>query len=69
MCRLLIGPVPEMLSALGFTASIVKGEDLASAVRFASANSTSVVNKIGAKAGILRESDLLHEMPMEITDF
>jgi sugar/nucleoside kinase (ribokinase family) len=53
----------------GFTASMARGEDLASAVRFASANSTSVINKIGAKTGILHREDQLHDMPMDIKDF
>jgi len=53
----------------GFTASIARGDDLATAVKFASANSTSVVNKIGAKTGILSLDDQLHDMPMEIKDF
>lgn len=53
----------------GFTASIARGDDLATAVKFASANSTSVVNKIGAKTGILSLDDELHDMPMDIKDF
>lgn len=53
----------------GFTTAIAKGEDLATAIKLASANSTSVVNKIGAKTGILREHDQLHDMPMEIKEF
>lgn len=53
----------------GFVATIVRGGDLAEAVKFASANSTSVVNKIGAKTGILRLDDQLHDMPMDIKDF
>ncbi len=53
----------------GFTAAIAKGDDLASAIKLASANSTSVVNKIGAKTGILHEHEQLHDMPMEIKGF
>jgi len=53
----------------GFVATIVRGGDLAEAVKFASANSTSVVNKIGAKTGILSLDDQLHDMPMDIKDF
>lgn len=37
----------------GFLAKIAKGESIEKAMIFASANSTSVVQKIGAKAGIL----------------
>lgn len=50
----------------GFVAMIAKGETLEHAIRFASANSTSVVSKIGAKTGILHEGVRLHEMPMRI---
>lgn len=67
-------PVVDRLGAgdafgSGFTASIVKGRSLADAVRWASANSTSVVSQIGAKPGILHESAELHDMPMEVSDF
>jgi len=50
----------------GFTASIAEGKSLGEAVTFASANSTSVVTKIGAKAGILRKGARLHDMPVTI---
>jgi sugar/nucleoside kinase (ribokinase family) len=53
----------------GLVARLAKGADLTEAIKFASANSTSVVSQIGAKAGILDESAQLHDMPMEITDF
>lgn len=53
----------------GFTAAIVKGQALGDAIKLASANSTNVVNNVGAKKGILRESDQLHDMPMEVSDF
>ncbi len=53
----------------GFTAAIAKGESLANAIKLASANSTSVVNIIGAKTGILHEHEQLHDMPMEVKDF
>ncbi len=53
----------------GFTAAIARGDDLASAIKLASANSTSVVNKIGAKTGILHIHEQLHDMPMEIKEF
>lgn len=52
-----------------FTASIAKGRTLAEAIKWASANSTSVVGVIGAKPGILYEDAELHEMPMDIVDF
>lgn len=53
----------------GLVATLAKGGSLAEAIKFASANSTSVVNKIGAKAGILNQDAVLHDMPLEITDF
>ena len=53
----------------GFTVAIAKGWALADAVKLASANSTSVVNTIGAKKGILYQQDQLHDMPMEVKDF
>ncbi|MGD8374317.1 MAG: carbohydrate kinase family protein [Candidatus Woesebacteria bacterium] len=52
----------------GFTAMIAQGKTLNDAVIFASANSTSVVTKIGAKTGILHGSHNLHAMPITITD-
>jgi sugar/nucleoside kinase (ribokinase family) len=52
----------------GFVAMIAKGKTLAEAVTFASANSTSVVQQIGAKAGILHKGTKLHEMPMRVAD-
>ncbi len=51
--------------ASGFTAIIAKGGSLEEALTFASANSTSVVSKIGAKAGILRSPVDLHDMPLK----
>lgn len=53
----------------GFTAMIAAGESLERAVTFASANSTSVVNTIGAKAGILNQADFVHDMPLEVKEF
>jgi sugar/nucleoside kinase (ribokinase family) len=41
-----------------------RGKSLRESIIFASANSTSVVTKIGAKAGILRRGVKLHEMPI-----
>jgi sugar/nucleoside kinase (ribokinase family) len=51
----------------GFTAMIAQGKALEEAVVFASANSTSVVTKIGAKAGILHRGEKLHSMPLKVT--
>jgi sugar/nucleoside kinase (ribokinase family) len=53
----------------GLVATLAKGKSLAEAVLFASANSTSVVGQIGAKAGILDEHTQLHDMPLEVSDF
>jgi len=50
----------------GFVASIAQGKSLQDAIVFASANSTSVVTQIGAKAGILRGNSKLHTMPLHI---
>lgn len=52
----------------GFTAMIAAGEPLEWAVTYASANSTSVVSKIGAKAGILHIDDIVHEMPLKVKE-
>lgn len=52
----------------GFTAMIAAGESLEWAVTYASANSTSVVSKIGAKAGILHIDDVVHEMPLKVKE-
>ncbi len=49
----------------GFTAMIAQGKSLQEAVHFASANSTSVVSKIGAKAGILNDNAILHDMSIK----
>lgn len=51
--------------ASGFLSVWSRGGSLRDAVVFASANSTSVVNKIGTKAGILRADTKLHDMPLE----
>ena len=50
--------------ASGFLSQWAQGKSLKESVLFASANSTSVVTKIGAKAGILRKGVTLHEMPI-----
>lgn len=52
----------------GFVAMLAKGKTLEEAVIFASANSTSVVQKIGAKAGILHKHAHIHDMPLVVTD-
>lgn len=49
----------------GFTCKWGQGSSLRQAVIFASANSTSVVSYIGAKAGILKRDAKLHGMEME----
>lgn len=48
----------------GFLSKWVKGESLKDSIIFASANSTSVVTKIGAKRGILSGDATLHDMPL-----
>lgn len=50
--------------ASGFLSQWVQGKSLKDSIIFASANSTSVVTKIGAKAGILHKHPRLHEMPI-----
>ena len=47
---------------------IAAGESLERAVTFASANSTSVVGTIGAKAGILHHADHVHDMPLIVSE-
>lgn len=48
----------------GFLSQWAVGKSLKDAIVFASANSTSVVTKIGAKAGILDKHTTLHAMPL-----
>lgn len=50
----------------GFVSQIALGKPLEHAITFASANSTSVVAKIGGKAGILRGQPRLHAMDLKI---
>lgn len=50
----------------GFVAAIAKGESVEKALTLASANSTSVVGKIGSKAGILYGDKRLHDMPIKV---
>lgn len=52
----------------GFLSQWSQGKSLKESIVFASANSTSVVTKIGAKAGILPKGVKLHEMPLEEGD-
>lgn len=52
----------------GFVAILAQGGTMERAMTFASANSTNVVTKIGAKDGILRQSSQLKKMPVVITD-
>ena len=50
----------------GFLSQWAQGADLAPSLLFASANSTSVIQFIGAKKGLLRRDEIpqLHSMPM-----
>ncbi len=50
--------------ASGFLSQWAQGKSLKDSIIFASANSTSVVTKIGAKIGILHKGVTLHEMPI-----
>lgn len=50
----------------GFVAMIAAGESVEKAITYGSANSTSVVGKIGAKAGILKSATNLHSMPIKV---
>lgn len=51
--------------ASGFLSQWAMGRSLRESILFASANSTSVVTKVGAKAGILPRGVKLHDMPIE----
>lgn len=48
----------------GFLSQWAAGRSLKDSIIFASANSTSVVTKIGAKVGILDKNVKLHDMPL-----
>ncbi len=50
--------------ASGFLSQWVQGKSLVDSIVFASANSTSVVQYIGAKTGILHHGVHLHHMPL-----
>lgn len=49
----------------GFLSQWSQGKSLKDSMVFASANSTSVVTKIGAKDGILHKGTQLHDMPIK----
>ena len=51
----------------GFVSRIALGKPLEDAIIFASANSTSVVTKIGANAGILHANAKIHSMDLKIS--
>lgn len=53
----------------GFLSQWACGKSLSEAIVFASANSTSVVTKIGAKKGILHKGSHLHSMPLNEKPF
>jgi len=53
----------------GFLSHFAIGKSLKDSIVFASANSTSVVTKIGAKAGILHKGTVLHAMPLSEKPF
>lgn len=53
----------------GFLSQWAQGKSLKDAIIFASANSTSVVTKIGAKVGILSQHTVLHDMPLEEKEY
>lgn len=53
----------------GFLSYWSQGKSLKDSIVFASANSTSVVTKIGAKAGILHKGTVLHAMPLSEKPF
>jgi ribokinase len=52
--------------ASGFLSQYAQGKSLEESIVFGSANSTSVVTKIGAKPGILHHGAPLHDMPLEV---
>ena len=67
-------PVVDRLGAgdafsSGFLSQWAAGKTLKESIIFASANSTSVVTKIGAKTGILHKGVRLHDMPLHEKPF
>lgn len=53
----------------GFLSAFSTGKSLKESIIFASANSTSVVQFVGAKEGILHKGTKLHDMPLTEKDF
>ncbi len=53
----------------GFLAMWAQGKSLKDSIIYASANSTSVVTKIGAKTAILKRGVRLHDMPINEKPF
>lgn len=53
----------------GFLSYYAQGKSLKESMIFASANSTNVVTKIGAKEGILHSGTVLHDMPIKEREF
>jgi ribokinase len=53
----------------GFLSQYAQGKSLKESIIFASANSTSVVQSIGAKEGILHKGTVLHDMPLTEKEF
>lgn len=53
----------------GFLSAYAQGQSLKDAIIFGSANSTSVVQFIGAKEGILHKGIELHDMPLTEKEF
>ncbi len=49
----------------GFLAHLASGKSFRQSLIYASANSTSVVSKLGAKAGLLCGTEELHQMPIQ----
>ncbi|HSE61212.1 MAG TPA: carbohydrate kinase family protein [Candidatus Saccharimonadales bacterium] len=52
----------------GFVAMVAQGKSLEEAVTFASANSTSVVQTIGATVGVLHKGAPVHDMPLTVIE-
>ncbi len=52
----------------GFLSQWMQGSSLEYAITYASANSTSVVTKVGAKEGILYKGAEVHDMPLEVKE-
>lgn len=66
-CEIFPGTVIERTGAgdsyaSGFTAALVRGEDIGEAIRWGMANSTSVVTKIGPQAGLLTSDQMAESL-------